>query len=126
MPSRVIKQPNGKLALFSSVVDHLIIYDCSYDEMYFFLTTEYRQKLPSAVAVQKIRRGLEDCLPYTHGKKGDGRDRWNSDMFLCLLNHWQDGQAREELLQVIMPECGMSTEECEQWRSRAAIEIIEE
>lgn len=113
MPQRVIKQPNGLLALFSSIVDNLLVYDCTPDEMFGFLTTEYRAPFTPDQARWKIDQGARDMI-YGENNTGDGRWRWDDDMFHALIVHWHDESERATLFG-ILAECGMNSDEITRW-----------
>lgn len=108
MPRRVIKQPNGKLAIFSSIVDHIIYYDCNPDEaMEVIMDVD---KLHPDYAREKVKRGIDD-LEYYGKKHGDGRWRWDNDMFHMLCVHGTDSESDLALL----ADCGMTATEIERW-----------
>lgn len=56
MPQHVIKQPNGKYAIFSSVVDHFIAYDASVEEVY-----AHFRELAVAESERQTKRGIEQA-----------------------------------------------------------------
>jgi hypothetical protein len=120
MPRRVIKQPNGKLAIFSTIVDHVVYYDCTPDEAIELIIQEDRL-CPDDARV-KVQRGIDDLDPYT-GKPGDGHQRWDDDMFQMLIIHGGDSMDQK-----VLAECGMESDEIERWikLARQARQELEE
>lgn len=113
MPQRVVRQPNGKLALFSSVVDHFLYYDCDAEELYQIMIEEYDYN--RRAAMQKLMAGIDDWKPYTFGIKGTGRTRWNDDAFQALIVHGPENADLQKVLQA----SGMTAEEITEWNRLA-------
>ena len=105
MSRRVIKQPNGKFACFSSVVDHFIWYDATAEEARAYLRGEYMEEIEARID-EKMRAAIEDWPPYKRGVSGSGRDRWDHDAYTALMVHPDDTE-----LTGILRECGMTDDE---------------
>ena len=58
MSRRVIKQPNGKFACFSSVVDHFIWYDATEEEARAYLRDEYMEEIEARID-EKMRAAID-------------------------------------------------------------------
>jgi hypothetical protein len=118
MPRRVIKQPNGNLAIFSDIADMVVYYDCEPDDVVDILINEYDHG--PKTARQKVQNGIEDHKPWKVGVPGTGRERWDDDMYHALLVHGIDSNVPDILI-----ECGMSAAEVDAWKVRAAKEMAE-
>lgn len=105
MPRRVIKQPNGKFACFSSVVDHFIWYDATEEEARAYLRDEYMEEIEARID-EKMRAAIEDWPPHTRGVLGGGRDRWDHDAHTAMMVHPDEAE-----LVSILRECGMTDDE---------------
>ncbi len=96
MAWRIVRQPNSLLARFSDVVDnftHLNLTEYEARELcrgYCLSEQEVRTK---------VRAGLEDWEPWTHGKKGNGLSRWRDCMRTIRAVH--GGEAAQEVLTAI-------------------------
>jgi hypothetical protein len=86
MPSRVVRQPNGLLAVFSTVVDDFTRMDLTESEALRWA----REHMGRADAEAKVRRGLDDENPWT-GERGDGLSRWRDALETVRAVH---GEAR--------------------------------
>lgn len=90
MPSRVVRQPDGKFAIFSSVVDNFTYTDMTEDEclaetMVYFDMTEGKAR-------EKMRGGIEDWPPWTHGTPSKtGIERFKDAMSSVALQHGREG-----------------------------------
>ena len=64
MARQIIKQPNGKYCLFSSVIDNVIIYDATKEEIIDFLIEEQKDEITMNVnrQIEKLEKG---SLPYS-------------------------------------------------------------
>lgn len=63
MARQIIKQPNGKYCLFSSIIDNVIVYDATKQEIIDFLIEE--QKYEITINVNRQVDNLEKgSLPY--------------------------------------------------------------
>jgi hypothetical protein len=103
MPKRVIRQPNGKLALFSTIVDTLLEYNCTPDEMTIALVIGY--EFSRMEAEKKVRDGLEDLKPWTR-VSGSGTDRWDYDVPTIIYRALTEGDIDDTW--VCLYECGMT------------------
>jgi hypothetical protein len=72
MPRYLVRQPNGKLAEFSTIVDAFTILDMTVAEA----VEHYTAHMSHEEAVAKVCRGLED-QPLDGGPPGSGHDRWD-------------------------------------------------
>lgn len=81
MPARIVRQPNGLLARFSSVVDAFTHYDMSAEEA----VEVCREELGRRDAIDKVRRGAADWHPRTE-RLGDGLTRWRDALECMVLN----------------------------------------
>jgi len=113
MPQRVIRQPNGNLALFTSVSDHFLYCDCTPDEMREILIGEYDYNRRDTA--KKIQAGLEDWLPYREGVRGTGLTRWHEDAFTALVVHGPE----DADLQDVLKSSGMTDDEIARWNAAA-------
>jgi hypothetical protein len=112
MPKRVVLQPNGKLALFSTIVDHFVMYDATPDKMIYDLMHDYN--LGPTTAWEKVDRGVKDLDPWTN-KAGGGRSRWDTDVWTAIVLH---GPNDAELLEVMVGG-GMKPDEIKHWQDLA-------
>jgi len=113
MPRRIIRQPNGKFACFSSVVDHFIWYDATEEEARAYLRDEYMEEIEARID-ETMRAAIEDWPPHTRGVSGSGRDRWDHDAHTAMMAHPDDAE-----LIIILRECGMTDDEIAQLRGQA-------
>lgn len=74
MAWRFVRQPNGRLAVFSDVVDDFTWYDMTPEEAVKVAAEEY--DMGPRAAKDKVERGLKDEIPWKHGVYGDGTARW--------------------------------------------------
>lgn len=110
MPRRVIKQPNGKFACFSGVVDHFIWYDATEEEARTLLREEYMEEIERRINMA-MKKAIEDWPPYTQGVPGSGQDRWNYDAYSAMMVHPDDTELVD-----ILRECGMTDEQILEWQ----------
>jgi hypothetical protein len=103
MPKRVIRQPNGKLALFSTIVDTLLEYNCTPDEMTNALVIGY--EFSRLEADKMVSNGLEDLKPWTR-VSGSGTDRWAYDVPTIIYRALTEGDIDDTW--VCLYECGMT------------------
>ncbi len=92
MAWRIVKQPNGKLARFSDIVDDFTDMDMTEAEA-FECCREY---LGIEDAKRKVKAGLEDWKPWTIGIKGNGTERWQNCIKTIKSIHGED-TAKERL-----------------------------
>ena len=73
MPSRVVRQPNGLLAVFSTIVDDFTVVDATETEMREYFRDEIGVREGNA----KVDRGLlDDMRGIGEITKRDGLNRW--------------------------------------------------
>ena len=67
MGKQIIKQPNGKYCLFSSVVDNVTHYDCTPEEIVEALVEDFRVRVESHVydVVEKLEAGEKPYHQFT-------------------------------------------------------------
>ncbi len=70
---RIVKQPNGKLARFSDIVDNFTHINMTKEEA----LEVCREHLGRRDAEEKVQRGIEDHKPWQDGVPGSGLERWN-------------------------------------------------
>jgi hypothetical protein len=84
MGSRIIKQPNGKLARFSEVVD-----DFTHINMDVIEAT--RVCMEEGMSVEKanavVGRGINDNSTLNGKTSGSGMERWNEALSIIKSNH---------------------------------------
>lgn len=83
MPQHITKQPNGKYAIFSSVVDDFVVYDATPEECY----EHFRQQ-----AVEESDRRTKQSLDIANQCK----DRFGKDIDIVRRIHG-DEQAEKRL-----------------------------
>ena len=68
----VVTQPDGKHAIFSTIIDDFILYDATRDELIEFLLNDKRREVENFVNVSlKKENRLGECLEtvkHVHGK----------------------------------------------------------
>lgn len=91
MPTRIIRQPNGLLARFTTVSDAVTDYDMTAQEAYLRCCED----MASHEAARKVQRGLEDDLVglLIDDSKKDGLDRWRDAVHTMGLVHGKDAVA---------------------------------
>ncbi len=64
MARQIIKQPNGKYCLFSSIIDNVIVYDATKEEIIDLLIEEQKKEITMDVnrQIEKLENG---SLPYS-------------------------------------------------------------
>ena len=67
MGKKIIKQPNGKYCLFSSVVDNVTHYDCTPEEIVEALVESYRGSVEIQVSntIKKLETGEKPYHQFT-------------------------------------------------------------
>lgn len=90
MAWRIVKQPNGKLARFSTVVDDFTDMDMTESETFELC----REQVGVDGAKRKVQAGLEDWKPWTVGAKGNGSERWK-DSLKTITNVHGNAVAKE-------------------------------
>lgn len=82
MAWRFVKQPDGKLARWSDVVESFTDYGMTREEAIDMAV----DMCGRAEAEAKVQRGLDDEEPWRDGVKGDGLARWRDCIRLMPLN----------------------------------------
>lgn len=91
MAWRIVKQPNGLLAIFSDIVDNFTVYHMTPEEAF----KECFEQTGRQEAMDKVQRGIDDIEPWSHSKKGDGLSRWRDCLELIEMQHGV--KARKEI-----------------------------
>lgn len=90
---RFVKQPNGRLGLFSDIVDDFTYYDLTPEEAYEVAIEKGCGKHDAA---KKVENGVKDEKPWMIGVYGDGTARWKDAMEAIERVHGRDvREARE-------------------------------
>ena len=107
MPARFVLQPNGLLALFSTVVDNFTHYNLTKEEA----TTLAREDMGRQDAEEKVERGLKDEIYWHPGTPrptgstyGDGTWRWKHDIGQVEAVHGKVEREEVEALLSAPPE----------------------
>ncbi len=87
MPTTIVRQPDGKLAAFSSIPDEFTAYDMSEQEAVEYLVGDDHGR---RTALEKVQRGVEDHEPWKVGVKGDGLSRWRHALQQIGRQHGRD------------------------------------
>ncbi len=83
MAWRIVRQPNGRLARWSDVVEWFTDYDMTEYQAF----KRCREEMGKQDAEEKVRRAVEDHEPWMVGVKGDGLSRWRDCLKDMTLNH---------------------------------------
>lgn len=83
MPSYMLKQPDGLIAIFSSVVDDFTYICMSEKEALEVGTAEWGEK----IATEKLQRGLEDAKLWKETNSTDGLSRWRDACENIAMQH---------------------------------------
>jgi len=94
MAWRIVKQPNGLLAMWSDMSDSFTYINMDEPTALDLCRVSWGEE----VSVAKVKAGVEDHVPWTHGVKGSGHDRWDD----CVRN--MDAEALKAILEKM--ECG--------------------
>ncbi len=100
MGYRYIKQPNGKLACFSSFVDNIVCYNMTEDE-----AIEYgidHVDVGRRTAKEMVERALADDMTRSHSvaaRSPDGLNRWREALSTIALIHGP--KARDEVVALV-------------------------
>lgn len=86
MPSRFVNQPDGRLAVFSSVCDDFTHYDLSDEEALEYGTEQWGR----FTAESKIGAARADRLEHGPGP-GDGLGRWREALTAIAAQHGMEG-----------------------------------
>lgn len=103
MSTRYVNQPDGRLALFSSVCDDFTHYDLSDEEALEYGTEQWGR----FTAQQKIEAARADKLRHGSGP-GDGLGRWREALTAIAAQHGMKG------LQTTLADIGYSDTEIPQ------------
>lgn len=87
---RIVRQPNGKLARFSDVVDNFTHANMTEEEA----LEVCREHMGRLGAIEKVKAGVEDHKPWTHGVLGSGHDRWDDCIDTIKLIHGEKELAK--------------------------------
>jgi hypothetical protein len=99
MGQAIVRQPDGKLACFSSVSDNFTMWDATEEEAVAYCVDELDLGPNSARAM--VQRGLDDLKPFST-KHGSGLDRWDDSLQTIATVHG------EKVLRERMAEMGFS------------------
>jgi hypothetical protein len=86
MGSRIVKQPNGKLARFSEIVDNFTHINMDVVEA---TRVCMKEGMGADQAYAKVERGMYDISPNDHKSVGDGTERWNDALSIIKSMHGQ-------------------------------------
>lgn len=92
MAWRIVKQPNGRLARFSDIVDDFTHLDMSEEDALALC----REVMPPSAATKKVQDAQDDIEPSSHNVKGNGLSRWKDSLQSIAMVHGI--QAVEKLL----------------------------
>lgn len=84
MPTMIVRQPDGKLAAFSSVTEDFTAWDMSETEAFEYCREDL--DLGRSDSEAKVRAGVEDHMPHMIGRPGSGTDRWRYSIETMALN----------------------------------------
>jgi len=84
MAWRIVKQPNGRFARFSDIVDNFTHYEMSEDDVIDLCINEC--SLSKENAELKLGSAKDDIKPYT-SEKGSGHDRWDDCLKTIRIIH---------------------------------------
>ena len=96
MGARIVKQPDGRLARFSEVVDNFTHLNMSVEEA---VRACMNEGMGIDQARDKVKRGIDDINPYNRKTVGDGLNRWNDAIAIIKSIHGQE--AVDELMSEI-------------------------
>ncbi len=100
MPQRVVRQPNGLLAVFSTIVDSFTMYDHTEAEM----CEEWQLKIGREEGVAKVARGLaDDMTGIGEVTANDGLNRWRDALETIGLIHGDKERAKWEAIGQTQP-----------------------
>jgi hypothetical protein len=111
MPSYVLKQPNGKFAIFDSIVDDLTWFDMTEEEVLEVGTEQWGR----AAAIEKIDRGIDDAPLWEDTGETDGLSRWRKSCESIALQHGlrhlRSRMNEMDLGDVAIPQCAVEMAE---------------
>lgn len=85
---RIVKQPNGRFASYSEVVDNFTHLNMTEDEALQMCQDEYR--LSETEAHRKVQDGINDWSPYALGMPNSIHHRWDEALYLIGSYHGED------------------------------------
>lgn len=84
MPRRIVRQPNGLYAEFSTIVDTFTVINMTEEEAY----THCRKEMGERDAKAKVKRAVRDEKYYTPPPEcGNGTWRWRNDLSTVKYIH---------------------------------------
>lgn len=89
MPRFIVLQPNGKLAEFSTIVDHFTKLDFTKEEM----IEDQSLCMSRQDAIEKVQRGILD-LPVAGGQRTGPLHRWNECLETIKIVHGKRALAK--------------------------------
>lgn len=65
--AQIIKQPNGKYCIFSSIVNNITQYDCSEDDIVEEWTSQYKKEMEAKVkeVISKLEKNEKPYFQFT-------------------------------------------------------------
>lgn len=101
MPQYVVRQPNGLLATFSTIVDDFTVLDATEAEM----RAEWIDKIGREEGNAKVQRGVDDDMTgLGDTTAADGLNRWRDALRTIRMVHGEDrAQRRIETTSVLPP-----------------------
>lgn len=106
----VVRQPNGKYALYSTVVDHFLWYDATEKEARDLLLESLMLQIWGEID-DAMRAADEDWKPYIR-QPGNGLDRWDHAIRTALMYHGDD-----EKLKLVLRAAGLDDNAIAQLRA---------
>lgn len=93
MAWKFVRQPNGKLARWSDVVDNFTHMGLSEDDA---LLCARDEGCTPEQASRKVLAAVEDHKPWCPGVKGSGTDRWDDCLSTIEMVHGKEKRALRE------------------------------
>jgi len=100
MGNVILKQPDGKLASFSTYIDDFVMWDSTEEEAVEYCLTEL--DLGRKSARQKVQDGLNDLKPLTV-RPGTGLTRWDGAIKTIAVVHGEK-TLRERMAEMGFPD----------------------
>lgn len=100
---RFVKQPNGKLARFSDIVDHFTHYNMTVGEAIDYCL---REGMNGHQAQIKVQAGVDDHKPWTT-VPGEGNERWLDSLDTIEVIHGKKERSEVEDLLTTSTEYGI-------------------
>lgn len=98
MSSFFLRQPNGKLARFSTFIDDFTEFDMTPEEAESVVLEE-RIEEAKREAKEAVQRALDDVPPRMHGVKGTGLQRWQTALETVEAIHGKKKRKKREQLE---------------------------